>query len=174
MITPYSGTGASPTIADPWPPLTDATPALYEMIGEDPGEADSDTGDTPGMLGARTSPVIRGRPNELTRPAVDPWAEALFIAGYLPDDALPSIVPAEDVRYERANVVRVALLARKYVAKEFSPEEEARLDIATERVRRLLPRVTEKDFLTLTNELLRLDDIKKEHDRLRKDAGLGK
>jgi len=49
-----------------------------------------------------------------------------------------------------ANTDRITLLARKYVAKEqFSDEEAARLAIVTERVQRLLPAVTAREFESL-------------------------
>jgi len=38
------------------------------------------------------------------------------------------------------------LLAREYVSGQLSTEEEARLAIVTERVRKLIPRVTVEDF----------------------------
>jgi hypothetical protein len=46
---------------------------------------------------------------------------------------------------EIANRDRLELLARAYVAGKLSPEEDARLAIVTERVRRLIPRVTVDD-----------------------------
>jgi len=54
----------------------------------------------------------------------------------------------------KANRDRVTLLARKYVAKDnFSSEERARLEIVTERVRRLLPAVTVAEFESLAQVL---------------------
>jgi hypothetical protein len=47
---------------------------------------------------------------------------------------------------EIANRDRLELLARAYVARKLSPEEDARLAIVTERVRRLIPRATVGDF----------------------------
>jgi len=47
---------------------------------------------------------------------------------------------------EVANRDRLELLARAYVAGQLSNEEQARLTIVTERVRRLIPRVTVADF----------------------------
>ena len=48
-----------------------------------------------------------------------------------------------------ANRTRLALLARQYEAARLTIEEEARLAIVTERVRRLIPRVTVDDFEAL-------------------------
>jgi hypothetical protein len=50
---------------------------------------------------------------------------------------------------ETANHTRLELLARQYVAGQLSTEEEARLAIVSERVRRLIPRVTVEDFEVL-------------------------
>ena len=47
---------------------------------------------------------------------------------------------------EATNRSRLELLARRYVTKQLSPEEDARLAILTERIRRLIPRVTIEDF----------------------------
>jgi hypothetical protein len=50
---------------------------------------------------------------------------------------------------ERANQTRLELLARLYVSKKLLPEEDARLAIVTEKVRRLIPRVSADDFEAL-------------------------
>jgi hypothetical protein len=59
----------------------------------------------------------------------------------------------ESVDYESVaeieNRSRLALLARQYVQGSMSTEEEARLMIVTERVRRLMPRFTAGDFEVL-------------------------
>ena len=52
---------------------------------------------------------------------------------------------------EAANRARLELLARQYIARQLSTEEEARLVIVSERVRRLIPRVTAEDFEALEN-----------------------
>jgi len=57
-----------------------------------------------------------------------------------------------------ANRARLELLARQYVNK-LSPEEDARLSIVTERVRRLIPRVTVEDFEALERIAERLQRI---------------
>ena len=54
---------------------------------------------------------------------------------------------------DAANRARLALLARQYVARELSMEDEARLAIVLERVRRLIPRVTVEDFEVLAHIL---------------------
>ena len=67
---------------------------------------------------------------------------------------------------EAANRARLELLARKYVSQKLSTEEEARLAIVSERVRRLIPRVTVEDFEVLANiledaEQIELRDIER-------------
>jgi hypothetical protein len=57
-------------------------------------------------------------------------------------DELPAVVSPADT----ANRSRLELLAREYVAGQLSTEEGARLAIVSERVRRLIPRVTLQDF----------------------------
>jgi hypothetical protein len=47
---------------------------------------------------------------------------------------------------EVINRSRLELLARHYVTKKLSPEEDARLAIVTEKIRKLIPRVTIEDF----------------------------
>ena len=54
---------------------------------------------------------------------------------------------------EKANRDRVTLLSRQYAAKDFSEEERARLEIVTERVRRLLPAVTVAEYESLVQVL---------------------
>jgi len=58
------------------------------------------------------------------------------------------------------NTKRLKLLARKYARKALTREEEARLEIVSERVRQLMPRVTAQDFE-------RLEALAKEVSRLR-------
>jgi hypothetical protein len=53
---------------------------------------------------------------------------------------------SQDTEADVHNRTRLELLAREYVVGKLSPEEEARLVIVTERVRRLIPRVTAEDF----------------------------
>ena len=73
---------------------------------------------------------------------------------------------------EVANRDRLVLLARQYESKKFSAEEEARLAILTERVRRLIPRVTEKDFEVLEELAVDLNKIKKETSELYRRIGI--
>jgi hypothetical protein len=70
---------------------------------------------------------------------------------------------------EIANRDRLELLARSYVAGKLSAEEDARLAIVTERVRRLIPRVTVDDFERLREMAEDVRRIEAEdHDRRRR------
>ena len=53
---------------------------------------------------------------------------------------------ASESEAEATNRARLELLARRYVTKQMSPEEDARLAILTQKIRRLMPRVTMEDF----------------------------
>jgi hypothetical protein len=69
----------------------------------------------------------------------------------LPFPYTPSAVEEESQISEAdvANRTRLTLLARQYEAARLTIEEEARLAIVTERVRRLIPRLTVDDFEAL-------------------------
>lgn len=67
---------------------------------------------------------------------------------------------APEDHFEKANIERIELLARQYVAKDrFSSEEQARLAIVTERVRQLLPAVTVAEFEALERGLEKSSEI---------------
>ena len=67
---------------------------------------------------------------------VEPWIQESST-----EDIPVGLTPAES-----ANHLKMELLAREYVSGQLSTEEEARLAIVTERVRKLIPRVTVEDF----------------------------
>ena len=70
---------------------------------------------------------------------------------------------------------RIKLLARRYVAKEkYTDEELARLAIVTERVRKLLPAVTAKEYEALERTLTSLQDVSQANARLREKLRLAK
>lgn len=64
-----------------------------------------------------------------------------FVPSFFSTPDLPLESEAEAI-----NRSRLELLARHYVAKKLSPEEDARLAIVTEKIRKLIPRVTIEDF----------------------------
>lgn len=59
------------------------------------------------------------------------------------------------------NQIRLQLLARSYVNKKLSNEDQARLAIASESVRRLIPRVTAEDYERLEEILIDVKRISK-------------
>jgi hypothetical protein len=71
------------------------------------------------------------------------------------------------------NSDRLVFLARKY-ARRYSKEEDARLEILTERVRAMLPRVTEEDFRCVAEIATELSNIHEENrkllERLKRDS----
>ena len=82
-------------------------------------------------------------------------------------DAAPQMSAAEI-----ANRDRLELLARAYVAGQLSTEAEARLAIVTQRVRRLIPRVTVADFEHLEEMATELERIRLENTERRRRLGL--
>lgn len=73
--------------------------------------------------------------------------------------------PSEQSRVERANSTRLALLVRKFVERELTTEEDARLMIATERVRKLMPRFGAEEMETwasLMEEVQRAEALREE------------
>lgn len=81
--------------------------------------------------------------------------------------------PAVESEAELANTDRLKLLARKYALRSLSPEDAARLEIVTERVRYLIPRVTASDFEALERIHRELEEIGTETKQTRKDLELG-
>ncbi len=79
----------------------------------------------------------------------------------------------EEDEGDRENHERLVFLSRKYANQRFSPEANARLEILTERIRGLIPRVKPADLDTLENiagDLARIQDsseaLEKELDKL--------
>lgn len=81
----------------------------------------------------------------------------------------PPAAPEHGARHEAT--VRLELLVRKS-ASTISPEEEARLMVATERLRRLLPRVTAADFETLGDVADKVARSRADGEALRAELGL--
>ena len=75
---------------------------------------------------------------------------------------------------ESANTDRIHLLARKYAQKELSREESDRLEIVSERVRQLIPRVTTEDFEKLEDVAQQIKKFRKESNDLLEGLGLEK
>ena len=81
-----------------------------------------------------------------------------------PDDEDPTAVRAQDQR--------VTLLARKYIEGHFSGEEDARLRILTERLRRLIPRVTAGDLEAIESIAVEVDRAGEQNQAIRRSLGL--
>ncbi|MBI3915959.1 MAG: hypothetical protein HY322_02995 [Betaproteobacteria bacterium] len=77
-----------------------------------------------------------------------------------------------DDPFERANRDRITLLARQYAAKDFSGEERARLEIVTERVRRLLPAVTVAEYESLARVLEMIKQAQESDAEIRRQLGI--
>lgn len=101
------------------------------------------------------------------RRATPTESDLVAAAGQFAESA-PAI-PEHGAQHEAA--VRLELLARKSAA-SISAEEDARLKVATERLRKLLPRVTAADFEKLGDVAERVASSKAEGDALRAELGL--
>ena len=73
---------------------------------------------------------------------------------------------------DSANVARIKLLARKYEQGELSKEDYARLEILTEKVRKLIPRVTADDYEALKDISHSLEKIQEQRKNRQKKLGL--
>lgn len=88
------------------------------------------------------------------------------------------LVPLRDEEGEpvttatRARDQRLALLARKYAASKASPEDEGRIRILTERMRKLVPHVTESDVTRLEEAQAVATDVAQNLAELRARFGL--
>jgi hypothetical protein len=79
--------------------------------------------------------------------------------------------PSHDDTADRARDARVVLLARKYEGIS-TTEDEARIEILTQRLRRLSPRVTPKDLDQLTLMVGQLEEVSSNLDEIRSKFGL--
>ncbi len=114
----------------------------------------------------------------------DPFAVSHDMTRFTEEERIvaPSIPPfsvasmpnhvSEDAVADAHNRTRLELLARQYVAGELSSEEEARLAIVSERVRRLIPRVTTEDFEILERILEDANQIEAEDIERRRRLGI--
>ena len=73
---------------------------------------------------------------------------------------------------EVANRIRLELLARLYVSKKLSAEEDARLAIVKEKVRRLIPRVTVEEFEALGEIAQDSETIRTRNEERRRRLGI--
>ncbi len=71
-----------------------------------------------------------------------------------------------------SNSNRLQLLARKYISETLSNEDEARFQIESERVKKLLPLVDESDIKNIGNAIEELRKVKKRNKKIKKYLGL--
>ncbi len=84
---------------------------------------------------------------------------------------LEQLAPEADDPVIRARDARVALLARKYESIS-TTEDDARLQILTQRLRRLSPRVTREDLNSLSTMVGQLEETSADLDEIRGKFGL--
>ena len=125
------------------------------------------------------SEVLRREPKEETPASAVSCSFSERISG---TRTIADLVAGEAAAGERAPVgavapgsgeasVRLELLVRRE-AEGLSPEEDARLKISTERLRKLLPRVTAADFDALADVAQRIKTTAEETAALRQELGL--
>lgn len=106
------------------------------------------------------------------------WStETLSLTSSMPGDWLDAEEfdlqpPPVRTEIETTRDKRLTLLARKYEGRSLVVEEEARLKLLTERLRRLVPRVTEEDWEQLTDIAENAVAFDDRHDEIRKRLGL--
>jgi hypothetical protein len=88
-----------------------------------------------------------------------------------PPKSLEQLGPEADDPVIRARDERVALLVRKYEGMS-TTEDEARLQILTQRLRRLSPRVTPEDLNSLSTMVGHLEETSADLDEIRAKFGL--
>jgi len=67
---------------------------------------------------------------------------------------------------------RIAMLARRAASQTYSPEDDARYLLATERLRRLVPRVTAEEMERLAQIAVETRKVMDENAELRRELGL--
>lgn len=98
-------------------------------------------------------------------------ATAAELRDAFPSKSLEQLAPEADDPVIRARDARVALLARKYESIS-TTEDDARLQILTQRLRRLSPRVTPEDLNRLSTMVGELEETSADLDEIRGKFGL--
>lgn len=98
-------------------------------------------------------------------------ATAAELREAFPSKSLEQLAPEADDPVIRAGEARVALLARKY-ASISTTEDDARLQILTQRLRRLSPRVTPEDLNSLSTMVGQLEETSADLAEIRAKFGL--
>jgi len=117
---------------------------------------------------------------ELTRNDWDTWVEIRadqtpaihdeFVNTYY----INMILHPETNDVNKTNDSRLKLLGRKYAGKDssFSPEEAARLDIVTERIRLMLPAVSSRDVEKLEMAVDAIRKVTLSDEKIRRELGI--
>lgn len=79
----------------------------------------------------------------------------------LKEEDIETFSPTDDI-----NEDRITLLARKYATKHMLPEDAARLNILTQRLRNAMPGITEKDLEIMEGLNKQLESANRLNDRL--------
>lgn len=98
-------------------------------------------------------------------------ASSLDIEHFAPKGE-PCLFVSSVSAFDNLNQERARLLTKKYGRKEFSAEDEMRLEVLTDRVRLLLPRVTQSDWQLLEDINHRLDEVQERTQGIRQKYGL--
>jgi hypothetical protein len=147
------------------PPLANDTPAIKMPYSETTHEDTSDF--------AQLS--IANRPNIIFfhttgEDILSQWWSSGVVTGAETYDSTP--VPRKtDVGKRASNSLRLNLLAKKYAGRTFSNEDEARLTILTERIRRAVARVDEEDVAILEEAALEIEQSRALRARLTEKYG---
>jgi phage gp29-like protein len=164
--------------ADTSPDLETALPDIMEQPEDTPNSVEQEQQTSSRRSIALTLSSIMITP--LLAIAADPFAATHDMTRFTEEErtiapfsetSIPQHVSAEAVD-DVHNRTRLELLARQYVSGELSPEEEARLAIVSERVRRLIPRVTTEDFEMLERILEDANQIEAEDIERRRRLGI--
>jgi hypothetical protein len=141
------------------PALHSALPEIWDKLEDTSRSVERDRHST--ALGVLTLPLALAMMETPTTASREPFpvvqdrtafveeARAEELSLPVPDAMVPVEEASQVSEADVANRTRLALLARHYEAARLSIGEEARLAIVTERVRRLIPRVTVDDFEAL-------------------------
>lgn len=81
----------------------------------------------------------------------------------LNDDDIETSNPFGDISEDR-----ITLLARKYVTKKMVPEDAARLNILTQKLRNVMPGITERDIEIIESIKSKIDSANELNDRIKK------
>lgn len=146
------------------------TPALYERLEQRPQAP------VPAELGASLTPLRSAPYQDYVRFTWDvtpvEWPEDAhgIAAAAAEEGQVAGEGRAQTV--EDQNRVRLALLAREFARKALTPEDAARLEVASARVQALLPRVAAKDFEDLEQSVRDARAVADRDALLRKELGL--